>query len=159
MQWLAAICVRRPVFATVIVLLLTVVGFFSYMGLGVDRFPKVDFPMVVVTTIVPGSAPEQVESEVSDEIESAVNTISGIDELRSVSVEGVSQVFVQFVLEKDIHVAADEVREKVGAVVSELPPGIESPTIFKMDPDATPVITLAVSSTANVRDATEFADK
>src|SRR5262245_36515175 len=159
MQWLAAICVRRPVFATVIVLVLSVVGVFSYFGLGIDRFPKVEFPTVVVTTVLPGAAPDQIETEVSDKIESAVNTISGIDELRSVSVEGVSQVIVTFVLEKDINVAADEVREKVGAVVSELPPEIEPPTIFKMDPDATPILTLAVSSNANVRDVTEFADK
>jgi hydrophobic/amphiphilic exporter-1 (mainly G- bacteria), HAE1 family len=159
MQWLAAICVRRPVFATVIVLLLTVVGFFSYMGLGVDRFPKVDFPMVVVTTIVPGSAPEQVESEVSDEIESAVNTISGIDELRSVSVEGVSQVFVQFVLEKDVNVGAQEVNEKVNGVLNNLPEGAERPTIAKVDPDATPILTLVVSGNGSVRDVTELADK
>ncbi len=159
MQWLAAICVRRPVFATVIALLLTVVGFFSYLGLGVDRFPKIDFPMVVVTTVVPGSAPAQVETEVSEEIESAVNTISGIDELRSVSVEGVSQVFVQFVLEKDVNVGAQEVNEKVSGVLAALPQGAERPTIAKVDPDATPILTLVVSGADNVRDLTEFADK
>src|SRR5688500_17474385 len=98
MQWLAAICVRRPVFATVIALLFTVVGVFSYFGLGLDRFPKVEFPFVVITTVVPGAAPDQVESEVTDKIEAAVNTINGIDELRSVSVEGVSQVMVSFAL-------------------------------------------------------------
>src|SRR6185436_14588602 len=127
MQWLAAICVKRPVFATVIVLLLAVVGVFSYFQLGIDRFPKIDFPNVVVTTVVPGAAPDQVETEVSDKIESAVNTISGIDELRSISVEGVSQVIITFVLEKDINIAADEVREKVGAVVGSLPSGIDPP--------------------------------
>src|SRR3712207_585957 len=104
MQWLAAISVKRPVFATVIVLILTVVGFFAYQQLGVDRFPKVDFPVVSVITVLPGSAPEEIETEISDKIEAAVNTISGIDELRSTSVEGVSQVFVTFVLEKDIEV-------------------------------------------------------
>src|SRR4051812_30756085 len=108
MQWLAAISVRRPVFATVIVLILSVVGFFSYFELGLDRFPKVDFPVVVVTTVLPGSAPEEVETDITDKIEAAVNTISGIDELRSVSVEGVSQVIVSFVLEKNIEVAAQE---------------------------------------------------
>jgi HAE1 family hydrophobic/amphiphilic exporter-1 len=159
MQWLAAICVRRPVFATVIILLLTVVGSFSYFGLGIDRFPKVDFPIVVVTTVLPGAAPDQIETEVSDKLESAVNTISGIDELRSVSVEGVSQVIVSFVLEKDINVAADEVREKVGAAMAELPTEVESPSIMKLDPDATPILTLAVTSTSDVRSVTEFADK
>ncbi len=159
MQWLAAICVKRPVFATVIALMLTVIGIFSYGGLGLDRFPKVEFPVVVVTTVLPGAAPDQVETEVSDKIEAAVNTISGIDELRSISVEGVSQVIVTFVLEKPTNVAADEVREKVSAIQALLPAGAEPPTILKLDPDATPILTLVVASTANVRDVTEFADK
>ncbi|MDC3960785.1 efflux RND transporter permease subunit [Polyangium jinanense] len=159
MQWLAAICVRRPVFATVLVLILTVVGLFSYVQLGLDRFPKVDFPAVVITTILPGSAPEEVETEISDKIESAVNTISGIDELRSSSSEGVSMVIVTFVLEKDVDVASQEVRDKVNAVLNELPPGIEQPVIAKMDPDAAPILTLALSGPGNVRDVTEIADK
>jgi len=159
MQWLAAICVRRPVFATVIVMLLSVMGFFSYMSLGVDRFPKVDFPMITVTTVVPGAAPEQVETEVSDRIESAVNTLSGVDELRSVSVEGVSQVFVQFTLEKDIHVAAQEVNERVNAIKNTLPPGTREPQVMKLDPDATPILTLVASGPGEVREVTEFADK
>jgi HAE1 family hydrophobic/amphiphilic exporter-1 len=159
MQWLAAICVKRPVFATVIALLLTVVGIFSYFGLGIDRFPRIDFPIVTITTIVPGAAPEQVETEVSDKIEESVNTISGIEELRSVSAEGVSQVFVQFVLEKDVNIASQEVTEKVNAIVNSLPTGVERPTILKIDPDATPVLTLVVSGPGSVRDVTEVADK
>ncbi len=159
MQWLAAICVKRPIFATVIALLLTVIGLFSYGNLGVDRFPKVDFPVVTVTTIVPGAAPEQVETEVSDKIEESINTISGIDELRSVSVEGLSQVIVTFVLEKDVNIAAQEVNEKVNAVVQKLPQGAERPTVVKIDPDATPILTLVVSGPGNVREVTELADK
>jgi len=159
MQWLAAICVRRPVFASVIVLILSVVGFFSYFELGVDRFPKVEFPVVVATTVVPGASPEQVETEVTDKIEAAVNTISGIDELRSASVEGVSQVIVTFVLEKDINVAAQEVREKVSSVMAELPTGIDPPVVAKMDPDATPILTLALTGPGSPRDITELADK
>ncbi|MBL8741636.1 MAG: efflux RND transporter permease subunit, partial [Myxococcales bacterium] len=159
MQWLAAICVKRPVFATVIILMLTVVGFFSYWGLGVDRFPRIDFPMVTVTTVVPGSAPEQVENEVSDRIESAVNTLSGVDELRSVSVEGVSQVFVQFVLEKDIHVAAQEVSERVNSIKNTLPEGTQEPQIIKLDPDATPILTLVATGPGDEREVTEFASK
>src|ERR671922_1859031 len=102
MQWLAALCVKRPVFATVLILSLTVIGVFSFTRLGVDRFPKVDFPTVVVTTIQPGAAPEQIETEISDKIEEAVNTISGIDTLSSNSAEGVSIVAVSFVLEKNV---------------------------------------------------------
>src|ERR671918_2577571 len=101
MQWLASISVRRPVFATVITLALTVVGAFAFTQLGLDRFPKVDFPTVVITTRFPGAAPEEVETEVTDKVEEAVNTISGIDQLASNSAEGVSQVTVSFRLEKN----------------------------------------------------------
>src|SRR6476620_2555130 len=156
MQWLAAICVRRPVFASVIVLILTVVGLFSYFGLGLDRFPKIDFPNVTIVTVLPGSAPEEIETEISDKVEAAVNTISGIDELRSTSVEGVSQVIVTFVLEKGVEVAAQEVRDKVSTILRDLPPGIDPPLIQKLDPDSSPVLTLAVSATASARDVTEF---
>ena len=159
MQWLAAICVRRPVFASVIVLILTVVGLFSYFGLGLDRFPKIDFPNVTIVTVLPGSAPEEIETEITDKIESAVNTISGIDELRSTSVEGVSQVIITFVIDKDVNLAAQEVRDHVSAILANLPPGIQQPVITKIDPDATPVLTLALSSGASARDTTEFADK
>ncbi|HRI62811.1 MAG TPA: efflux RND transporter permease subunit [Polyangium sp.] len=159
MQWLAAISVKRPVFATVIILILSVIGLFAYAQLGVDRFPKVDFPVVSVITVLPGSAPDEVESEISDKVEAAVNTISGMDELRSISAEGVSQVLVTFVLEKDVEVAAQEVRDKVSAILSELPPGVQPPVITKMDPDAAPILTLALSGSDNVREVTEFADK
>ena len=159
MQWLAAISVRRPVFATVIILVLSVVGLFAYVQLGIDRFPKIDFPAVTITTILPGSAPEEVETEISDKIESAVNTISGIDELRSVSTEGVSLVIVTFVLEKDTDVAAQEVRDRVNATLRDLPPGIEPPVITKMDPDAAPILTIALTGPASAREVTELADK
>jgi HAE1 family hydrophobic/amphiphilic exporter-1 len=159
MQWLAAICVKRPVFATVLILVLGVIGFFAYFGLGLDRFPKIDFPTVAVTAVLPGSAPEEVETEITDKIEAAVNTISGIDELRSTSVEGVSQVLVTFVLDKNVDVAAQEVREKVSSILADLPQGMDPPIVTKMDPDASPVLTMALSGTGSVRDVTEFADK
>ncbi|HEY8946005.1 MAG TPA: efflux RND transporter permease subunit, partial [Polyangiaceae bacterium] len=159
MQWLANLSVRRPVFASVLVLVVLVLGVVGYFQLGVDRFPKVDFPTVAVVTNLPGSAPEEIETDITDKIEEAVNTISGIDELRSVSSEGVSQVYVTFVLEKDIDIAAQEVREKVSAIEGDLPDGIESPTVMKIDPDATPVIYIAVNANAPIRDITEVADK
>ena len=133
MQWLAEVCVRRPVFATVLMLFITVVGWASYFKLSVDRFPKIDFPIVTVVTRLDGAAPEEVETDVTDKIEEAVNTISGIDELRSISVEGVSQVFVSFVLEKDINVAAQEVRDKVNSIMSTLPKGTEAPIVDKFE--------------------------
>src|SRR5436190_1208554 len=159
MQWLAAISVKRPVFASVLILALTVIGAFSFSRLGLDRFPKVDFPTVVVTTRLPGAAPEEMETEISDKIEEAVNTISGIDELRSTSSEGVSTVVISFLLEKDVDVAAQEVRDRVNRVLPLLPRTIKQPTVEKFDPDSSPVMTLAVSANKPIRDITEYADK
>ena len=159
MQWLAAISVKRPVFASVLIIGLTVIGAFSFTKLGVDRFPKVDFPTVVVTTRLPGAAPEEVETEITDKIEEAVNTISGIDELRSTSSEGVSMVIVSFLLEKDADVAAQEVRDRVNRVLPLLPRTIDQPTVEKFDPDSAPVLTLALSAKKPIRDITEYADK
>ena len=159
MQWLAAISVKRPVFASVLILSLTVVGAVAFTQLGVDRFPKVDFPTVVVTTSLPGAAPEEVETEITDKIEEAVNTISAIDELRSNSSEGISQVVISFLLEKDADIAAQEVRDRVNRVLPLLPKTIQQPTVEKFDPDAAPVLTLAVSANKPVRDITEYADK
>src|SRR5215207_1567115 len=136
MQKLAEICVRRPVFATMIILSLTVVGAFSFMSLGVDLFPKIDFPTITVTVVNPGAGPREIETEITDKIENSVNTISGIDELRSVSVEGVSQVFVQFLLDKDADVAAQEVRDKVNLITGDLPETAEDPIIQRIDTDA-----------------------
>ena len=159
MHKLSEICVRRPIFATVLILSLVVVGYFAYLQLGVDRFPKVDFPTIVITTTLTGAAPEEIETDISDKIEEAVNTISGIDQLQSISSEGVSQVTVQFVLEKDSDVAAQEVRDKVNTILRDLPKDADPPIILKFDPDSIPVLGIALSGPAPVRDITEFADK
>src|SRR4051812_34074831 len=160
MQWLAALCVKRPVFATVLILSLTVIGVFSFSRLGVDRFPKIDFPTITVTTIQPGAAPEQIETEITDKIEEGVNTISGIDDLRSISSEGISQVIISFLLDKDTDTAAQEVRDKVNSVLPLLPKTIQQPRVEKMDPDAAPVLSLALSAKSQpVKDITEYADK
>ena len=159
MQWLAALCVKRPVFATVLILSLVVIGGYSFTKLGVDRFPKIDFPTIVITTVQPGAAPEQIETEITDKIEEAVNTISGIDELRSVSSEGISQVMISFLLDKNTDVAAQEVRDKVNGVLPQLPKTIQQPRVDRFDPDAAPVLSLALSASQPVRDITEYADK
>jgi HAE1 family hydrophobic/amphiphilic exporter-1 len=159
MQKLAELCIRRPVFATVLVLALVVVGFFAYSQLGVDRFPKVDFPFVVVTTTLPGAAPEEMETEVTDKIEEAVNTISGIEQLISTSSDGVSLVQIQFALEKDPDVAAQEVRDKINRVLADLPKDSDPPIIEKLDPDADPVISIALSGPASQREISEYADR
>ena len=159
MQALARLCVRRPVFASVLIIALVVVGGVGYTSLGVDRFPRIDFPVVAVITRLPGAAPEEVETEVTDKIEESINTIAGIDDLQSVSSEGISQVFVTFVLEKNVDVAAQEVRDKVNRVLADLPRDIDQPIVEKLDPDATPVLSIALSGTRTLRETTEFADK
>ena len=159
MQWLAALCVKRPVFASVLILSLTVIGAFSFTRLGVDRYPKIEFPTVVVTTVQPGAAPEQIETEITDKVEEAVNTISGIDELRSTSSEGVSLVMISFSLEKDTNIAAQEVRDKINGVLPLLPKTVQQPRVEKMDPDASPVLSIALSANQPIKDISEYADK
>jgi HAE1 family hydrophobic/amphiphilic exporter-1 len=159
MQKLAEICIKRPVFATMLGVSLIVIGGFAYSRLGVDLFPKVQFPTITVTTQLPGASPEEIESEISKKIEEAVNTIEGIDELRSVSAEGVSQVFVTFVLERSVDDAAADVRDRVNRVVNDLPEDVELPVIDKLDVDAMPVMSLAISGKRSLREITEVADK
>jgi HAE1 family hydrophobic/amphiphilic exporter-1 len=157
-QKLAEICIKRPVFATMLILALTVTGLASYLKLGVDFFPKVDFPFVTITTSLRGASPEEVETQVTKRIEEAVNTVSGIDELRSTSLEGVSIVFLQFVLEKDPDVAAQEVRDKVATVLSLLPKDADPPVIDKVATDASPILNIAVSAQRDLREITKLVD-
>ncbi|MBC7526314.1 MAG: efflux RND transporter permease subunit [Chthonomonadaceae bacterium] len=159
MQWLAEICVRRPVFATVIVLALSVVGLFSYFQLGVDRFPKVDFPTVSIVLQQDGASPENIETEVVDKVEEAVNTISGIDTLQSSCYEGFGIVAVTFVLEKDVNVAAQEVRDKVSAVLKDLPTDVKPPAIDKVETDSAPVLEVTLTGGNDLRATTEYVDK
>src|SRR3954454_5749841 len=138
MQWLSNIAVRRPVFATVLILVLVVVGAGGYRSLGVDKFPKVDFPLVTVVTPYPGASPAAVETDVTQKIEEAVNTVGGLDTLTSVSTEGVSLVICQFDLEVNPDKASQDITEHVNTVLRDLPPGLR-PEVRKADPDAAPV--------------------
>ncbi len=159
MQWLARICVQRPVLASVIVLVFVVVGIIGFTRLPVDRFPKVDFPTVAITTRLNGATPKEVETQITDKIEEAVNTVSGIDELRSVSSEGISQVIVVFLLEKNVDVAAQEIRDRVNRIISELPDDADPPIVEKLDPDASPILNVALTADRPAREITEYADK
>ena len=159
MQWLAEICVKRPVFATMLILSLVVVGAFSFFSLGVDLFPEVDFPTITVTTVNPGASPVEIETEITEKIEEAANTVSGIDELRSTSIEGISQVFVQFQLSKDVNVAAQEVENKIQTVIPNLPETAEQPTVLKLDSGAAPVLRIVVAANTSLKNVTEVAKK
>ena len=156
---LADVCIKQPVFATMMTLALVVLGLFSLSRLGLDYFPNVDFPFVVVTTTLAGAGPEEMETSVTKPIEEAVNTISGIDQLRSASLEGMSQVVVVFVLEKNSDVAAQEVRDAVSRIQREFPQGTDPPVIQRFDPGSIPVVSIAVGGNRPLREITEIAKK
>src|SRR5688572_29420235 len=159
MQKLAEICIRRPVFAAMIILSLVVVGAASYFRLGVDRFPSVDVPTVSVRTGLPGASPEEVESLVTQPIEDAVNTVDGIDELRSISSQGQSFVIATFKLDKDIESAAQDIRDRVTALGRRLPEDATPPVVSKFDHDSPPVLTITLSADRSLRELTELGDK
>src|SRR5512136_49393 len=145
MQKLAEICIRRPVFASMIVLTLVVVGAAGYLNLDVDRFPSVDLPTVRVSTRLAGASPAEMEAQVSQPLEEALNTIEGIQELRSVNGSGSAFIVVTFQLSRDIDAAAQDVRDRVATVVRDLPRDIDPPTISKSDTDQSPILTLAIA--------------
>lgn len=156
---LPALCIRRPVFTVMLTMLPVVLGLIALSGIGVDLFPNVDLPVVIVTTNRPGTSVEEMETGVTKLVEEVVNTISGIDELRSTTTEGRSVVTVQFLLSKDRDIAQQEVQSKVNTIVSLLPPGTDNPVIDKFDVDASPVMTLAVSGSRDIKELTEIARK
>jgi len=151
--------IERPVFAGMIILALVVVGAAAYTGLGVDRLPSVDLPTVSVRSSLAGASPEEVETEIIQPIEEVVNTVEGIDELRSIAGNGTAVVIATFRLDRDIDSAAQDVRDKVATVIRELPEDATPPTVSKFDSDSTPVITFALSGERTLRELTEIADK
>jgi hydrophobic/amphiphilic exporter-1 (mainly G- bacteria), HAE1 family len=159
MQKLAEVCIKRPVFATMIVMALVVVGAASWFRLGVDRFPSVDLPTVTVRVELPGASTEEMETTVAQKLEEQINTIQGIQELRSISSPGNAIVIVTFVLSRQIDVAAQDVRDKVSIAQRNLPRDIRPPVISKTDNDQAPVITIALSGDRSMRELTELADK
>lgn len=156
---LAEVCVRRPVFAVMLISFLVVLGIFSFRELGVDLFPKADPATVYVNVRLPGATPEEVATQVVLPLEEAVSTISGLDELQSTATEGSARVVCRFVLEREIESAAQDVREKVAGATRNLPSNILPPIIQKADPDSDPVLTLVVASAKSLRETTEIAEK
>ncbi|MGE5811334.1 MAG: efflux RND transporter permease subunit, partial [Ignavibacteria bacterium] len=155
---LADVSIKRPVFTTMIIAAILVLGLFSFIRLNVDMFPDVDIPYVTITSVLPAAGPEQVETDVTKIIEDAVNPIEGVDHIQSISQESVSLVIIQFKLEIDSKTAAQEVREKVAAVRAQLPDDIEEPVIQRFDPASTPILTLTVSGSSSDRIITDYAD-
>jgi HAE1 family hydrophobic/amphiphilic exporter-1 len=154
---IADLCVRRPIFATMFIGVLVVLGWFSYERLGVDLFPKVDVPTVMVTTTLPGAAPEETEARVTKPLEEAINTVSGIDEMRSTTMEGISLIVIQFKLERDLDAAVQDVRDKISTALDQLPDGTKPPLVQKFDLDAVPILTMTVTGYQSLKELTEIA--
>lgn len=159
MQWLAEVCVRRPVFAVMLVMAMVVAGLAAYQRLGIDRFPKMDLPTLMVFTTYPGAASEEIETEITQVLEDAIATVNGIDELRSLSRDGNSLMIITFNLNRDIDAAAQDVRDAVSSVINRLPPGTDPPVVRKQDLDASPILSLAVSGNRQSRELYVLADR
>ena len=157
---LSEFCVRRPVSATMLVMSLVVLGTFSFMGLGVDLFPRADPATVSVALSLPGASPDEMSTSVVEPMEQAISGVSGIDEISARISEGSARIIVRFVLERDLNEAVNDVREKVAGALRTVPPTLLPPVITKIDPDADPVMSLIVSSSSmSLRALTELADK
>ena len=156
---LAELCVKRGVFAVMLIAFLGVLGMFSFRDLGVDLFPRADPATVNINVKLPGATPEEMTTQVVLPLEEALSTISGMDEMTSQATTGSARINCQFVLERDIESAAQDVREKVAGALRNLPPNILPPVIQKADPDSDPVLTLVVAGDRSLRETTEIADK
>ncbi len=156
---LADVSIKRPVFAVMMSAAIIVLGVAAYNQLGLDLMPKTDMPMVMVRTSLPGASAEETETQITKPIEEVVNTIAGIDELRSSSQQNESRVMITFVLERDIESAVQDVRDKVATITNRFPLDTLPPVIQKMDPDANPILTIAISGDRSQKEISQIVDK
>lgn len=159
MQRLADICIRRPVFACMIIMALVVVGIAGYLNLNVDRSPVVDIPTVFVSTTLRGASPVEMESLVTQRLEENINTVEGIEELKSFTGVGRSFIVARFSLKRDANAAVEDVRGRVAATLPELPPDCDPPQVSKFDVDSAPILNLVLTGNRPMRELTELADK
>jgi HAE1 family hydrophobic/amphiphilic exporter-1 len=159
MQPLADLSVRRPILMSMVLVGLIVVGALAYLDLGVDRLPSVDIPTVRVRAVLPGASPQEMEAQVADILEDAVNTVDGIEELRAICGPGSCFILAQFALGRDIDTAVQDVRDRVSAVLRQLPAGMDPPVVSKVDNDSDPVLTVALSGPRSLRELAEIADR
>ncbi|MBC7378357.1 MAG: efflux RND transporter permease subunit, partial [Burkholderiaceae bacterium] len=143
-MWFTQVSLKNPVFATMVMAMLVVLGIFSYQRLQVDQFPNIDFPVVVITAEYPGASPEIIESEVTKKIEEGVNSIAGINALTSRSYEGQAVVIIEFQLYVDGRKAAEDVREKVASIRPLFRTEVKEPRVLRFDPSSRAIWSLAV---------------
>ena len=156
---LANVSIRRPVFATMLIAAFMVFGLISYKKVGVNLFPNVEFPFIVITVTYPGTDPGTMERDVADKIEEAVNSLGGIRNLKSFNLESVTQVLIEFELEIKADQAVQDVREKVSRIQKDLPAGADPPVIEKFDPNSAPILAVALSGEMPIGQLTHMADK
>ena len=156
---LTAISIDRPVFATVIILALVVLGLVSYTSLSVDQYPSIDMPIVAVTVMYPGAAPEQVESKVTQKVEDAISVVAGVDHVTSTVSEGVSTTVIQFTMETNPDAAAQDVRDKLGVLQAQLPSDAKAPLVSRFDPADLPILSVALTGSMSQRELTVLAEE
>lgn len=158
-MWIADTSIKRPVMTVMIIGSLMLLGYVSIDRLGVDLFPKIEFPYIMVTTRLDGASPQTIETEVTDLLEEEINATAGIKTLTSISTDGYSQVLIEFTLDSNADIKAQEIRNKVDRVLPLLPSEADAPVVQKMDPDSEPVLTIMVSGDMSIKDLTHYADK
>jgi hydrophobe/amphiphile efflux-1 (HAE1) family protein len=158
-MFLPNLAIKRPVLTTVVTAAILLLGWIGYRSLPVRELPNIDYPIVSVTTVLPGASPEVVETEVTEVLEEEINTIEGIKTLTSVSGEQTSIITAEFELSRDIDVALQDVRDKISRVRGELPSDVDEPAVEKLDPEASPIIWLSLSNPQlEMTDINEVAD-
>lgn len=157
-MFLTNLSLKRPVFITVIILAMVTLGILSYLTLNINDYPEVEFPYVAVTVVYPGASPEQVENQIAHKVEEAIAQVSGAKYIYTYIGESVALVFVEFTLETKPDVAAQDVRDKIGVIRSDLPADIDEPVVAKFDPTAEPIVSLAVTGNISIQEMTVLVD-
>lgn len=158
-MYISNVSIKRPVFTTMLIIALLVLGLASYNQMSVDLMPEIDFPFVIITTVYPGAGPEAVATDVTQKIEDVVNPIAGVKHIESTSSEGISLIFVEFTLETKGLDAAQEVREKIATIRPDLPEDIEDPVVQRYDPESQPIMSIVMGGDRSPKELTSIADK
>ncbi|GAB5453385.1 MAG: efflux RND transporter permease subunit [Halioglobus sp.] len=157
-MWLADLCIRRPVLAIMMTAALMMLGLVSMGRVSIDLFPSVEVPIVTVETKLEGASPSTIETEVTERLEEEFIAISGVDTMRSISADGYSQIILEFDMEENPNLKAQEVRDKINQTMPELPDTVTQPVVSILDPDSEPIISVIVSGQRPVGELTEFAE-
>lgn len=156
-MWISDLCIRRPVLACMMIAGLVVLGLISMGRVGIDLFPRVEFPYISIETTLGGAGPGTIETEITDPLEEEVVSISGIEDLQSVSSEGYSRLYIEFGLDENVDVKAQDVRDKINMATPNLPEGVDLPVVGKTDPDSEPILTIMLSGPMTIGELTTYA--